>query len=224
MMLTHLYELLRQRAAAHPTATALGGQQGLRWHTLDSRQLLDLVDHLAGELAALGVREGDRVVTWLPNHWRTPVYLFAVWKLGAIVVPFDREMNADAARRILASVAPRLVLVGYDEPPTWATADEVTPWWAPGGPPSVPPNAGGEAGPSPRHPPRVRGAGGAYSAAAGGGGGGGGRSGAGGHAPGSHGRRAGDRLGRGAPGAARDAVPLADGAGAGRPAAHGQRD
>src|SRR5438067_4534775 len=135
-MLAHLYELIQQRAATHPTATAVGGQEGLRWHTLDSRQLLELVDRLAGELAALGVREGDRVVTWLPNHWRTPVYLFALWKLGAIVVPFDREMNAAAARRILASVEPRRVLVGYGEQPAWADADELVEWWAPGaGPP-----------------------------------------------------------------------------------------
>jgi non-ribosomal peptide synthetase component E (peptide arylation enzyme) len=76
-MSTHLYELLRQRAERYPDAVAIGGQQGLIWKTLTSKDLLGLVDRLAEELAALGVSEGDRVVYWVPNHWRTPVYLFA---------------------------------------------------------------------------------------------------------------------------------------------------
>jgi acyl-CoA synthetase (AMP-forming)/AMP-acid ligase II len=60
---------------------------------LDRLELLHQVDVLAVELAATGVSGGDRVVTWVPSGWRAPVYLFALWKLGAIVVPFDREMK-----------------------------------------------------------------------------------------------------------------------------------
>ncbi len=133
-MLTHLYEIVVRRAAAFPAAVALWSQQGLGWRALTSRQLLDLVDRLAQELAARGVREGDRVVLWLPSHWRTPVYLFALWKLGAVVVPFDKEMNQDAAARIVESVEARLVLVGYPERPAWAenSPAEVAEWWEPG--------------------------------------------------------------------------------------------
>jgi hypothetical protein len=97
---THLYELLVARAARYPAEPALGGQQGIGWRTLNSTDLLRAVDVLAAELGELGVAEGDRVVLWLPNHWRTPVYLFALWKLGAIPVPFDREMNPEAAARM----------------------------------------------------------------------------------------------------------------------------
>src|SRR5262245_8762399 len=110
-MFSHLYEVVRQRAASEPTAIALGSQQGLLWKTVDSQQLLTYVDRLADELADLGVENGDRVVTWLPSSWQTPVYLFALWKLGAIVVPFDREMNQDAAARIVKRVEPRLIVV-----------------------------------------------------------------------------------------------------------------
>src|SRR5207248_9269100 len=84
-MFSHLYEVVRQRAASEPSAIALGSQQGLLWKTVDSQQLLDLVDRLAAELTALGVGDGDRVITWLPSAWQTPIYLFACWKLGAIV-------------------------------------------------------------------------------------------------------------------------------------------
>jgi long-chain acyl-CoA synthetase len=131
-MSTHLYSLLRQRAERHPDAVAVGGQNGLVWKTLTSRALLTLVDRVAADLAALGVSEGDRVVYWVPNHWRTPVFLFAAWKLGAIAVPFDREMNPEAGARILASVEPRLIVAGYGERPAWAQSAEITEWWEPG--------------------------------------------------------------------------------------------
>lgn len=131
-MAAHLYELIQQRAATYPDAIALGGQQGLTWKTVTSRELLDLVDGLAEELASRGVREGDRVVLWLPNHWRTPVYHFALWKLGAIVVPFDREMNPEAGARIVCSVGPRLIITGYGELPPWTRESRLTEWWEPG--------------------------------------------------------------------------------------------
>jgi long-chain acyl-CoA synthetase len=131
-MFTHLYDVVRQRAASVPAGIALGSQQGLIWKTVDSQQLLDLVDRLADELAAKGVGEGDRVITWLPSSWQTPVYLFACWKLGAIVVPFDREMNQDAAARIVERVEPRLIIVDGAEPPGWAPDDLTETWWEPG--------------------------------------------------------------------------------------------
>ncbi|MCC7369716.1 MAG: AMP-binding protein [Chloroflexi bacterium] len=131
-MFTHLYEVVRQRAVAWPNAIALGSQQGLLWKTVDSRQLLDLTDRLADELAQRGIREGDRVITWLPSSWQTPIYLFACWKLGAIVVPFDREMNQDAAARIVERVEPRLIVVDGQEPPAWAPDDLSVTWWEPG--------------------------------------------------------------------------------------------
>src|SRR5882762_6453170 len=110
-VLTHLYEILLLRAQRFPTAVALGAEEGLRWRTLDSRQLLEHVDGLAADLAERGVGNGDRVVLWAPSGLRTPTYLFALWKLGAIVVPFDRDMNPQAATAILTAVEPRLVIV-----------------------------------------------------------------------------------------------------------------
>jgi long-chain acyl-CoA synthetase len=131
-MFSHLYEIVRQRAASEPTAIALGSQEGLLWKTVDSQQLLALVDRLADELTALGVQNGDRVITWLPSGWQTPVYLVALWKLGAIVVPFDREMNQDAAARIVQRVEPRLIVVDGAEPPPWAPDELTVTWWEPG--------------------------------------------------------------------------------------------
>src|SRR5215831_18516385 len=133
-MTTPLYELIRDRASRYPTAIALGGQSGLGWKTLTSRQLLDAVDGLAAELAErLAIGDGDRVVLWIPNSWRAPIYFFALWKLGAIVVPFDREMNPNAARRIVDLVDPRCVVAGYDERPSWTEGLRgLVDWWEPG--------------------------------------------------------------------------------------------
>src|SRR6266567_3190309 len=130
-MLAHLYDVLLQRAERFPRSIALGAQEGLGWRTLDSRELLALVDGLAADLAQRGVQAGDRVVVWSPSGLRTPVYLFALWKLGAIVVPFDRDMNPQAATAIMAAVEARLVIVGYDQRPAWASAEGTVDWWEP---------------------------------------------------------------------------------------------
>ncbi|MFN0071842.1 MAG: AMP-binding protein [Chloroflexota bacterium] len=130
-MYRHLYEIITKRAAEYPDAIALGSQQGLIWQTVTGRQLLLRTNALATRLAELGVQEGDRIVLWTPSSWWAPHYYFAAWKLGAIVVPFDREMNADAARRIVEMVEPRLIILGFDERPSWAAGLDVLEWWEP---------------------------------------------------------------------------------------------
>lgn len=133
LMFAHLYEIVRARAVRFPDAIAVGGQQGLGWKTVASRVLLDLIDRLADELRdTWTIAPGDRVVLWIPNSWRAPVYLFALWKLGAIVVPFDREMNPSAAASIIDSVEPRWILGGYGTRPGWASeSDRFVEWWEP---------------------------------------------------------------------------------------------
>lgn len=127
-----LYDLLQRRATRWPEADAFGGQDGLSWRTISSREAVRLVDILAADLACQGVGRGDRVVLWMPTHWRTPIYLFALWRLGAVAVPFDREMNPQTAAAILTSVAPRCVIAGYGERLAWAQGASVPEWWEPG--------------------------------------------------------------------------------------------
>jgi long-chain acyl-CoA synthetase len=142
-VVAHLYQILTLRAERFPSAIALGAEEGLRWRTLDSRQLLALVDVAARELAARGVGSGDRVVLWTPRGLRTPILLFASWKLGAVVVPFDKDMNPQAAADILAAVEPRAVILGFDQRPAWAPSNAM-PWW--------PADEPGDAAPQPQAP------------------------------------------------------------------------
>ncbi len=124
----NLYRLVQQRASDHPDLTAFGAEEGLIWRNVTGAEMLAASDHAAREMASRGVRDGDRIVLWTPNHWRTVALMFGAWKLGAIVVPFDREMNREGAERILESVGPRLVITGYDQDPPWS-ADTITEWW-----------------------------------------------------------------------------------------------
>ncbi|MFN8533372.1 MAG: AMP-binding protein [Dehalococcoidia bacterium] len=127
-----LFDLLTERARRWPDAVALGSASGLGWESVTSSQLLERTTRLAGELHAAGVGRGDRVVLWAPNNWWLPAYLFALWKLGAIPVPFDREMNPEAASAIVSSVEARLVITGYGERPVWGGGHPLVEWWEPG--------------------------------------------------------------------------------------------
>lgn len=57
--------------------------------------LRDRVDRFATALRTAGVLAGDRVLVALPLGEPAPVALFAVWRLGAIVVPVDPDTRAD---------------------------------------------------------------------------------------------------------------------------------
>lgn len=127
----NLAAAIAARCLRLPNAQVVGGQEGLRWHHLDGRAFLQRVAALAADLQDRGVGPGDRVVLWVPNGWRTPALFAAIWQAGAIAVPFDREMNAEAAQTILRLVEARLVITGYGQRPEWADDAPVAEWWEP---------------------------------------------------------------------------------------------
>jgi long-chain acyl-CoA synthetase len=134
-----LFVAIAGRCRRLPDAPVVGGQEGLRWKILTGRQFVDRVEALACDLQARGVSAGSRVVLWVPNGWRAPALFAAIWRLGAIGVPFDREMNVEAARAILQRVRPTLVITGYDQSPSWAADTATEEWWEPRGAPASPP-------------------------------------------------------------------------------------
>ena len=75
-------EYLYQSAQRYPSQVAtmfLGSR-------LTYRQLKAQVDHLAGQLHAMGVRKGDRVAIMLPNCPQTVIAYYATLSLGAVTV------------------------------------------------------------------------------------------------------------------------------------------
>lgn len=80
---TPLPDILRQVAAQHRyrTATLFKGAR------LHYGELNRLVDQFAAMLQKLGVQPGDRVAVHLPNCPQVPIAFFAIWRIGAVVVP-----------------------------------------------------------------------------------------------------------------------------------------
>jgi long-chain acyl-CoA synthetase len=101
-----LTRLLDDAAASFPTRTALAFL-GL---TMTYRELRDAADHLASGLAGLGVRKGDRVSVVLPNCPQNVLTVFAVLRLGGVVVQHNPLSTADELRAQLADCGARVVV------------------------------------------------------------------------------------------------------------------
>lgn len=68
----------------------------------------DRVLRVAGYLAALGVREGDRIATILHNHVEAVFLYCAAWRLGACVVPVNLEETPQRKGFIVANAGARV--------------------------------------------------------------------------------------------------------------------
>lgn len=72
----------------------------------------DRACRLAGALAALGVRKGDRVALWAGNRAEFVEVLFGVPMLGAIASPLDHWWTWKDAYAALEQIRPRVLIVG----------------------------------------------------------------------------------------------------------------
>lgn len=87
-----------KRAVLHGDKDALvSGDRHVTYSDLDRR-----TDRLAGALAELGVRRGDRVAVLLLNSIAFVELLLAAAKLGAILVPVNVRLSSDEIAYILA--------------------------------------------------------------------------------------------------------------------------
>ncbi len=66
------------------------------------RQLRERADRFASGLLRLGVRKGDRVAIWMTNCPEWIVAQFAVYKIGAILVPIYTRFKAEETEYALA--------------------------------------------------------------------------------------------------------------------------
>ena len=64
-------------------------------------ELNEKVNRLAGGLVKLGIKPGDKISIWMPNHLEWIVTLFAVARIGAVLVPMDTWYKASEAEYIL---------------------------------------------------------------------------------------------------------------------------
>jgi long-chain acyl-CoA synthetase len=90
-------ERLRTHAATAPNRVALRYGSG----HFTYGQLEREVGRIAGGLAELGVRAGDRVAVMLPNRPEYFVAAHAVWRLGAVLVPVNALFRSEELAFVL---------------------------------------------------------------------------------------------------------------------------
>ncbi|MBT8203384.1 MAG: acyl--CoA ligase [Acidimicrobiia bacterium] len=78
--------------------------------TLDYRELATLVSRGGGALHGYGVESGDRVAVWVKNDLPSLVALWAVPRIGAVVVPLSSRLSHREVIARLDLVEPALVL------------------------------------------------------------------------------------------------------------------
>jgi non-ribosomal peptide synthetase component E (peptide arylation enzyme) len=78
-----------------------------------SYEKLDLASNaLAHSLRSLGVKKGDRVAVSLGNNAEFAALTYAVFKLGAILVPLNPGFNAKQVTAALSHLSVELLIIG----------------------------------------------------------------------------------------------------------------
>ena len=107
-----LNQLLDLAVARTPHDVALVMRRDLLDERWTYERLSAAVGRVARTLMAAGAGPGDRVLTWSPNDpWLVAAY-FAVWRVGAVIVPLDLRMQTDVAIRIGRRAGASLLLAG----------------------------------------------------------------------------------------------------------------
>jgi len=94
-----LHHMLERNARKFPNAEALvDPAAGVRWTWAE---LDRLAAQAAGTLQSRGLKRGDRALLFMPNRPEMVVGIFAVWKLGGVVVPVNPRFTAFELAHVL---------------------------------------------------------------------------------------------------------------------------
>lgn len=101
-----LYAMLAATAGRHPRANAIV-QDG---RTVTFAELLTAVDGFAARLAGAGIGGSDRVVLLLPNSREFIVSVFALAKIGGIIVPLNPQYQEPELQYYFRDCLPKAVI------------------------------------------------------------------------------------------------------------------
>src|ERR1700728_387465 len=108
----NLADVVERRAAEQPQAVMLRRKDGAgAWRDVTAQQFRDEVRALARGLIAAGVAPGDRVALMSHTRYEWTLADYALWSVGAVVVPIYETSSADQAEWILSNSAARAVIV-----------------------------------------------------------------------------------------------------------------
>ncbi|RFU79823.1 hypothetical protein TARUN_2418 [Trichoderma arundinaceum] len=89
------------------TPTPSSQETTLTYHALDLTS-----NRLAASLSSLGVRKGDRVAVSLGNSAEFAALTYALFKLGAILVPLNPSFNAQQVEAALSHLGAEVLIIG----------------------------------------------------------------------------------------------------------------
>jgi crotonobetaine/carnitine-CoA ligase len=99
--------VLADRAGRHPERPLVTfGDRTFSYGEVDAH-----ATHVAANLAALGVRAGERVVLMLPNSPGFVLAMFGIARLAAVEVPINTAYKGDLLAYVLADAQPAAVIV-----------------------------------------------------------------------------------------------------------------
>ena len=111
----NLADIVARRAAEQPRAVMLRRKDGADgWQDVTSSQFADEVRAVARGLIAAGVAPGDRVALMSHTRYEWTLLDYALWSVGAVVVPIYETSSAEQAEWILSDSAARAVIVETD--------------------------------------------------------------------------------------------------------------
>ena len=95
---------------SHPQATAVTELSGAAQRSITFADLASRVEQVAAGLAARGVAPGDRVAVLVPPGIELMTYVYALWRLGAVIVIADAGLGIPRLGAALRSAGPRWVI------------------------------------------------------------------------------------------------------------------
>jgi long-chain acyl-CoA synthetase len=108
----NLADVVGRRAAEQPLAVMLRRKDGAGgWRDVTAEQFKDEVRALARGLIAADVAVGDRVAIMSHTRYEWTLLDYALWSVGAVVVPIYETSSAEQAEWILSDSAARAVIV-----------------------------------------------------------------------------------------------------------------
>ncbi len=108
-MRTHLASLVED-FRAHATEPAVVSHRGVRRYATTYGELAQLAGRFAAELDRRNILPGDRIILWGENSANWIAAFFGCLLRGVLAVPLDAAGSPAFAQRILAEVAPKLIL------------------------------------------------------------------------------------------------------------------
>jgi len=106
--LAHYLAETAKRSPDHPAISFEGA-------TTTYGGLAEQANRAAKRLTEEGIGRGDRVALWLPNHPAFASAMYAVWQVGAIVVPVHAALTKPETRHILTDAGVKAAFCGQDQ-------------------------------------------------------------------------------------------------------------